>query len=610
MSERNRTFILYGVLLFVPFLVFFPTLEAGFLNWDDDVNVFKNPNVHGLTAANLEWMFTDFKHAIRYKPLSWLGWAFIYEFFGLNPFGYHLANVLVHCANCLLLYLVFHRLIRIAVKDTGEREDYRWFAAGGALLWAVHPMRVEPVSWVTGLPYGVAFLLALVSTALYLHAATTEDSRPRRVYFCGAVVAFALAAITYPIVLGYPAVFVAIEFFPLRKFTKDGKLALWTAESKVAFARILPFAMISIALIGWTVYGRYRFTEYWIRPASMEDFGICARIMQASYVWAYYAWKPLWPTDLAPVYTELIWNHPSDTAFVLALAMVLVLSVLLIWRWRKNPCALAIWIAHLGILFPMLGLTERPHYAHDRYGIVNGALLSIALVTVVVGLCRKSQIRKFIYATGTILLLVSAMASHHQTRHWHNNIAFFTHMSARLGANEYRNLALMNLGEAFMAKEEYEKAIPCFEGAANREVLWVFPFDFQRLAVNHGAALLSLSRWGDAEEQFRKAISLNPGNVAARNNLAIALLRQNRQPEAAAELQAALQHDPNRADTLFNLATILIDANQAATALPLLTKALTNASEVAPIHAKLADAYRQLGDESRAAQHAAMAREP
>lgn len=605
MSERNRTLILYGVLLFVPIFVFFPTLEAGFLNWDDDVNVFNNPNVHGLTAANLEWMFTDFKHAIRYKPLSWLGWAFIYELFGLNPFGYHLANVVVHCANCLLLYVLFHRLIQIAVVDADERKDFQWFAAGGALLWAVHPMRVEPVSWVTGLPYGVAFLLALISTVLYLRAATTDDSRRRRIYFSLSVVAFVLASITYPIVLGYPAALVAIEFFPLRKFSKDGKLSLWIPEAKAAFLRILPFALVSIALVGWTVYGRFRFTEYWIKPASMEDFGAIARMMQAAYVWAYYAWKPFWPTDLAPVYTDLIWNNPVDTAFVLSLALVAIVSALLIWHWKKNPCALAIWIAHLGILVPMLGLTERPHYAHDRYGIVNGALWSVAVTGVAIWLSRKQQFRKPIYAFGIVLLIICASSSRGLLRHWQDNISFFTHMSDNLGANEYRNLALMNLGEAYLAQEEFEKALPCFEGAADRDVLWIFPFDFQRLAVNHGAALLSLSRWNEAEGQFRKAIAINPGNVAARNNLAIVLLRQNRQQEAAAELNAALQHAPNRADTLLNLATILIDANQARNAIPLLTKALANASDPAPIHAKLADAYRQLGDEPRASQHEA-----
>ena len=149
--------MLRAVLLLIPFVVFFPTLEAGFLNWDDDVNVFENPHVQGLTAENLKWMFTDFSHAIRYKPLSWLGWAIVHELFGLNPFGFHFANVLVHCVNTLLLFAVMRRLVRLALSDANESDGFiSMVCMFGALLWALHPMRVEPVAWIssdTRLPY-------------------------------------------------------------------------------------------------------------------------------------------------------------------------------------------------------------------------------------------------------------------------------------------------------------------------------------------------------------------------------------------------------------------------------------------------------------------------
>ena len=391
MSDRNRTLILCGLLLSVPFLVFFPTLEAGFLNWDDDVNVFNNPKVQGLTGENLAWMFTDFKHAIRYKPLSWLSWAIVHEFSGLNPFGYHLANVLVHCANGLFLFLLIRKLIELGIHSSSPgNSNLDWLAAGGALLWAVHPMRVEPVSWVTGLPYGVAFFFALAATLLYLHAIKADDKRTSTICYTISIVTFVLASITYPIVLGFPAALFAIEFFPLKQFTSDGRINLLSPEAKAAYRRLLPFVLVSVALVGWTVYGRYRFTDYWIKPATMEDFGIGARIMQAAYVWAYYVWKPLWPADLAPVYTELIWNHPLDTAFVISLLMIISITGVLVWRWKQCPAALAIWIAHLGILVPMLGLTERPHYAHDRYGIINGALWPIAIVASAI-YCRSAR---------------------------------------------------------------------------------------------------------------------------------------------------------------------------------------------------------------------------
>ena len=114
MRPHHRTTAIVLALVAVVFGVFFRTLESGFLRWDDDINVFENPHVQGLTAENLRWMFTDFEQAIRYKPLSWLAWAVVHEVFGLNPFGYHLANVLLHCANTVLVFLLIRRVLALS----------------------------------------------------------------------------------------------------------------------------------------------------------------------------------------------------------------------------------------------------------------------------------------------------------------------------------------------------------------------------------------------------------------------------------------------------------------------------------------------------------------
>ena len=176
MKPHHRTTALVFGLVAVVFAVFFNTIEAGFLRWDDDINVFENPHVQGLTAENLRWMFTDFEQAIRYKPLAWLAWAAVHELFGLNPFGFHLANVLLHSVNTVLVFLLIRRLLKLAATPHVS-ESLRMSAAThdagaalGALVWAVHPLRVEPVAWVTGLPYGLSLAFLLLATIFYLHA--------------------------------------------------------------------------------------------------------------------------------------------------------------------------------------------------------------------------------------------------------------------------------------------------------------------------------------------------------------------------------------------------------------------------------------------------------
>ena len=154
-------------LVLATFAVFSGALRAQFVHWDDDINIFQNPQIQGLDAERLWWMFTDTEAALRYKPLSWLTWACIYAGFGLNPFGYHLANLVLHCLNVALVYFLIRKLlIRPGEQGTdsaslklhedpsargkeliacGKQTYVPLCSALGALLWAVHPLRVEPV---------------------------------------------------------------------------------------------------------------------------------------------------------------------------------------------------------------------------------------------------------------------------------------------------------------------------------------------------------------------------------------------------------------------------------------------------------------------------------
>jgi hypothetical protein len=477
-----------GVAL-ITFLFYLPTLEFGFLHWDDDVNVFQNPHVQGLGRDNLAWMFTDFGHAIRYKPLSWLGWAIVHAVFGLNPFGFHLANVLLHSLNAGLLFGVLQKLL----DDSGRSGP--GICAIGALFWALHPLRVEPVTWVTGMPYGLALAFMLGATLCYLRANERGVGFSRG--YWAAVGLFALAVLTYPVVLGFPALLMALDHFHLRRFER------WDNTCRRTLVAKIPFLAISLCVIGLTVYGRFRFTEYWIKPAGLTEFGILARASQACYVWAYYVWKPLFPIDLAPVYTMLIWNQPWDWEFLLSMLGVVVATMIAFVNWRRWPFVAALWYAHLGLLVPMLGLTERPHYPHDRYGIINGILWSF----IVVALMQRVRNRSIIGAAVVVLILCGS-ASLAQQQHWRSEVAFFEHMAAKLQPNEYRNLALLNLGEALTREGRFEEAIPCFERAGERDLPWAFPFDDIRLAIGHARALLAAERWPAALAKLREADEL------------------------------------------------------------------------------------------------------
>ncbi len=592
MRSPQRTVTIVLALVAVVFGLFFRTLESGFLRWDDDINVFENPHVQGLTGENLRWMFTDFEQAIRYKPLSWLAWAVAHEFFGLNPFGYHLANLLLHCANAVLVFLVIRRLLELASKPVGrdsvkphsERSEAsgasnskkvnqnarsaradsasiqgsteshptgHWLdtcAALGALLWAVHPLRVEPVAWVTGLPYGLSLFFLLVATLFYLraHSPQPDPASRQRAYWLS-VAAFALAVLSYPIVLGYVAVLLALDFFPLRRIHEaPGTL-------RAVILGKLPYLALSLLLVAGTLYGRFHVTGTWDKPVTLDNFPPFARAMQAFYLWAYYVWKPLLPLDLCPVYPVLMESRFNEAPFLLSALGVLAVSTVLLVKRRVWPGALALWIAHLGLLVPMLGLTERPHYPHDRYAIINGILWSVALAGLLRHFARSRARATVPLAVGAGVALLLMAMSWRQTAIWHSDLPFFTDMAAKLHSPYYRSQALMKLGNAQADLEDDPKAI-----AAYHEALRLSPSSATyQLHFNLGNALARQAQWKDASESFAHALRLKPDSAAAHLNRGIALAALGDLSGAKDHLARALELNPQSAEAHAQLAEVL-----------------------------------------------------
>ena len=579
MRPHHRTTAIVLAIVAVVFAVFFRTLESGFLRWDDDINVFETPHVQGLTAENLRWMFTDFEQAIRYKPLAWLAWALVHEVFGLNSFGYHLANVLLHCANAGLLFFLLRRLLKCGMRNAEcGMESATWLdacAALGTLLWAVHPLRVEPVAWVTGLPYHLALCFALLATLFYLGAnapGAAPTDRARNYWL--AVAAFALAVLSYPIVLGYVAVLVALDFFPLRRWGEVGRVcpqragessehatdALRTArptssgELRAVLLEKLPFLALSLLLVAGTVYGRFHVTGTWDKPVTLDNFPPFARAMQAFYLWAYYAWKPLLPLDLCPVYPVLMESKFNEPVFLLSALGVLAVSGVLFSKRRVWPAAFALWLAHLGLLVPMLGLTERPHYPHDRYSIINGILWSVALAGVMWKFAQARAKPAPVLAGGAVVVLLLGAMSWRQTAIWHSDLPFFTDLAAKLRSPHYRSQALLKLGNAHADLENDTQAV-----ASYRESLQLSPSSATfHLHFNLGNALARLAQWTDAIAAYETALRLKPDSVGAHLNYGVALAAKGELNRAVESLTRALQLQPQSADAHAQLAEVLM----------------------------------------------------
>ena len=562
----SESLIVFGLLLLTAF-VYWPVLENDFVYWDDNVEIYANPHLKGITAEALRWMFCDTGYVVRYQPLAWLTWSIVYELFGRQPIGYHLASLLFHCLNTGLVFLLIRKLLLLVQPEGLSRPKYNYLlvcAGLGTLLWALHPLRVETVAWASAFLHCQALLFLLAAGLCYLEAAEPEPTdRRRRVFYWVSVGSFAVSLLSYPIGLAFVVIIVVLDFYPLKRLTG----LWWQPAARQVWLEKLPFAVVACLVLGITLLLRFNTSSQWARPVTLAQFGMLSRIMQAGYVWAFYLWKPWVPFHLSPVYTTLVSFNPASAPFLLSLALVVGMSVLLAWRRQQWPAALALWVCHLVWLVPVLGLTEQPHYANDRYSLVTGIFLSILCAAVLLELWEQ-RVRRAL-GLGMVVLATAFLAglSARQIGIWRNSLTLFEYMIARLGNDPYRADIYWRLGVVQMEKGAQEKALESF----NRS-LEINPDDFyvHRLVASH---YYKLGRFEEARNHYEAALRGDPRNAELLNGLGAVVCAQGDWVKASEYFSHALQLNPNLSSANFNMGLALANLGKKEEAMAYFQKA-------------------------------------
>lgn len=492
-------------------LVFSGALSAEFVKWDDDINITRNTRLQNLSASSLAWMFTDLQSALRYKPLSWLTWAIVYAASGSKPLAYHAMNLFFHALNAALVFVLIHRLLSWKMREAHNSNSVILSAVAAALCWAWHPMRVEPVVWATGLPYDESLCCALLSALCYWRAGSTENwRRTRRVWYWLSVGTFVLAVLTYPTVLTLGVGLLAMDWYRLRTEPR----AQPGAKLRVVFFRQLPFMVVAILPLAAALYARAHASGPWPKAPSLAEFTLAERAMQACYVWAWYFWKALWPFNLSPVYTRLVSFHVGDAPFVCSLAGVVAFTGILIWQRCRWPNALLLWLTYLALMIPVLGLTEHPHYASDRYSLLAHVVDAIVIGAMLMKWMEFSGRRRGAVSAASIVLAVCALLSMRQTLVWRNSETLFGHMVKTLHDDPYRAEILWRLGEVQALQGRFKEAQTSYE-----ESIRIDP----NIAAAHnglGELRAQQGQWKKALTDFSQALDRQPGFLRALNNIA------------------------------------------------------------------------------------------
>src|SRR5690242_18131970 len=232
------------LVMIITAVVFSPALHNQFLDWDDNAALTENLRFRAIGWKELQWMFTTF-YMGHYQPLSWISFAVDYYFWGLNPFGYHLTNVILHAANAGLFYCLALRLLTISKID-GCAWTLRIGAGLAALLFSIHPMRVESVAWATERRDVLSAFFILLSVLAYLEGAMTGVSGRYRKWMSLAMLAYFLSLLSKATGISFPIVLLALDVTPLKRLGSRETGWFTPAARKVWFEK-LPFAALAVA---------------------------------------------------------------------------------------------------------------------------------------------------------------------------------------------------------------------------------------------------------------------------------------------------------------------------------------------------------------------------
>ena len=570
---KLASYLVPGLVALITFVVFSPALRNGFVNWDDFETIVENQNIRGFTWSLLRWMFTTF-HLGHYQPLSWLSFSLDYLLWGLEPFGYHLTNILLHSANAVLFYFVTRRLLAIALPSSGK--VVLNLAAGfSALIFAIHPLRVESVAWATERRDVLSGFFLLLTVLSYLKAVSAEtDPRSWRSWITVAVVLYVLSLLSKASGMTLPLVLLVLDVYPLRRL--GGGAGRWVGESaRWVWLEKLPF------LLAATAAGAIALTAQETAGAlvSAETHDLGGRIAQSLYGVTFYLGKTLFPRGLAPLYEiphDIDLFHPR---FVIS-SLVVFLSSLGFFMLRSRwPAGLACWLVYLLLLMPVSGIAQSGlQLVADRYSYLPCMAWAILLAAALPRFwwAENSQIARPLPAALLITVPLFAlvglgMLTWKQTEIWHDSERLWNYalvVSPSGMANLHVGRFVAQRGDLAEAEKYLRRAVE---------------FNPQNDVFQSNLALI-LARQGnltEATDHFRRALEINPKDPATLNNMGIALAQQGRLDEAIEYFSRSLKIKPNDASGHTNMANLLLNRGDLEGA----TKHLRVAIEIDPADA-------------------------
>ncbi|MCC6579322.1 MAG: tetratricopeptide repeat protein [Phycisphaeraceae bacterium] len=503
-------------LLGLTLLVFFRALMCGFISLDDGIYVYDNSHLAlGWTPAGLHWALTTF-HAGLWIPLTWLSLMLDHMLYGNLAWGYHLTNILLHAVNVVLL----DRLLR---RITG----WQWRAALVAAIFAVHPLRVESVVWVTERKDVLSLLLGLLAMSAYV--AYVRDRSWWKYGLTSLLMALSLMA--KPMLVTLPALLLVLDFWPLHRWPAGWSEAAWRRRGRLVLEKI-PLLALSALACALTVQAQA--TAKYLE--SVSGLTLFHRLANAAVAYASYIGMTLWPHRLAVFYP-----HPMDWPvwkWSLSLVVLLVVTCLAVAARRRWPAMLAGWLWFLGALVPVIGLVQSASQTMaDRFTYLPG----IGLLLMVVGCLPahrldRPQIRRAGVAATVMILIALSACTVHQISYWRDG------KTAHRRALDVTPLSWQRCydhGLRMLREGRDEEAAAMLQLACDRQ-----PTPARQPLETLALTYYRLNRWEASMRCFARLSELLPDDAETQLRTGVLARRLGREAEALPWLQRATMLDP------------------------------------------------------------------
>lgn len=535
--QARPQFIIAALLVVAILGVYAQVTNFGFVSVDDFEYVRDNDAVNGgISWASFKWAFQN-NVAGNWHPVTMLSHMIDCQIYGVVPGAHHYTNVLLHIANTLLLFFLLLRMTR-------KQANNLWPCAFVATLFALHPLHVESVAWISerkDVLSGFFFMLTLWAYVRYTEVPKAQSSAVWNLkfealrWFGVALVLFALGLMSKPMLVTLPCVLVLLDWWPLQRINK-----FRFREFGVSILEKVPFFALTAVFSVITVHAQKSANAV----VSFHDWPLKSRLATAMVAFAQYIGKTFVPTSLGVLYphTDLV---DSQVAGSTILFVLICLAAFVFARNRRY--VFAGWFLFAGMMFPVSGIAQVGEQAFaDRFTYLPHIGLFMVFAW---GLMEIAALRSKLPILCGVLAAACIPASFLQVQHWSTSEALFRN-SIRVApknatAHHYLGVILDDQGKTNEAMEHFSTAVQCNPNNVHA-----------RLGYAYG--LQKQNRFAEAAEQYEAALAVEPDNAKAHYGFADTLLKLNRLSEALSQYSQALQFQPDIAGAYYQLGTAMV----------------------------------------------------